>query len=194
MMFRPRRIYRRFIASRRGMAAIEFAMVLPVLLLLFLASFDAGNAIATYMKVRAATYTLAAITNQYQTIQSADMATITGATTAVFAPYASAPAIVTISQIKATSASQAQVSWSYSPTSGYALAQGSAVTNLPANFGQNTCGSTYPCYVIFATVQYTYTPSFGYFITGTLTLSDSLYATPRSSTCVQYPPANVNSC
>ena len=194
MMLRTRRIYRRFIASRRGMAAIEFAMVLPVLLILFHASFDAGNAIGTYMKVRSATYTLAAITNQYQTIQTTDMTTITGATSAVFAPYASAPAIVTISQIKATSATQAQVSWSYSPTSGYALAQGSAVTNLPASFGQNTCGNTYPCFVILATVQYTYTPTFGYFITGTLTLSDSLYVTPRSSTCVKYPPQNVTLC
>jgi Flp pilus assembly protein TadG len=193
-MFRLARAYRRFIVSRCGMAAIEFAMVLPVLLLLFLASFDAGNAIGTYMKVRSATYTLAAITNQYQTVQSTDITTITGATTAVFAPYSSAPAIVTISQIKATSSSQAQVSWSYSPTSGYALAQGSAVTNLPANFGQNTCGSIYPCYVIMATVRYTYTPTFGYFITGTLALSDSLYATPRSSTCVQYPPQNVTTC
>jgi Flp pilus assembly protein TadG len=193
-MLRPAAVCRRFIASRRGMAAIEFAMVLPFLLILFLASFDAGNAIGTYMKVRAATYTLAAITNQYQTIQSTDMTTITGATSAVFAPYASAPAIVTISQIKATSASQAQVNWSYSPTAGQALAQGSAVTNLPANFGQNTCGSTFPCYVIMATVRYTYTPTFGYFITGTLTLSDALYATPRSSTCVQYPPQNVTTC
>jgi len=194
VMLHAAALCRRFIASRRGMAAIEFAMVLPALLLLFLASFDAGNAIGTYMKVRSATYTLAAIANQYQTIQSSDMTAITGATSAVFAPYASAPAIVTISQIKATSASQAQVSWSYSPTSGYALAQGSAVSNLPANFGQNTCGNAYPCYIIFATVQYTYTPTFGYFITGTLTLSDSLYVTPRSSPCVQYPPGNVNSC
>lgn len=194
MIFRGAKIYRRFVASRRGVAAIEFAMVLPVLLVLFLATFDAGNAIAVYMKVRSGAYTLAAITNQYQTIQSTDMTTITGATSAVFAPYPKAPGIVTITQIQATSATQAQVSWSYSPTSGYALAQGSAVSNLPANFAKNTCGNTYPCYLIMATVQYTYTPSFGYFITGPITLSDSVYATPRSSTCVQYPPENVNSC
>ena len=194
MIFRPMSIYRRFVASRRGVAAIEFAMVVPVLLLMFLASFDAGNAIAVYMKVRSATFTLAAITNQYSVIQSTDMTAITGASSAVFAPYPSSPAIVTISQIKATSANQAQVSWSYSPTTGYALAQGSAVSNLPANFAQNTCGGTYPCYLIMATVQYTYTPSFGYFITGTLNLSDSLYATPRSSVCIQYPPQSVTSC
>ena len=34
---------RRFIDSKRAVAALEFAMIMPVLLLLFLGSFDAGN-------------------------------------------------------------------------------------------------------------------------------------------------------
>ena len=61
------RLYRRFIASTRGVVAIEFAAILPVLLLMLLATFDGGNAIAVYMKVRAATYVLASVTNQYST-------------------------------------------------------------------------------------------------------------------------------
>jgi len=51
--------FQRFVDSRRGVAAVEFAMVMPALLLLFLGSYDAGNAIAVYMKVRSATYALA---------------------------------------------------------------------------------------------------------------------------------------
>ena len=62
---------RRFASSTRGIAAVEFAMIVPVLLLLFLASFDAGSAIAVYMKVRSATLTLATITNQYTTNSNA---------------------------------------------------------------------------------------------------------------------------
>jgi len=189
-MASPASICRRFIASTRGLAAIEFALIMPVLLVLFLASFDAGNAIIIYMKVRSATFSLAAITNQYNatndTISTSTMTTITSGVAAVLAPYSSTPAIIVISQIKSTSASQAVVSWSYSPTAGYALTQGAAYTALPANFAQNTCGGTYPCYSIFAQVSYTFTPSFGYFITGPLTMSDSLYVTPRSSVCVQY--------
>jgi hypothetical protein len=153
-------VFCRFVASRRAVAAIEFAMVVPILLLMLLASFDA----------------------------------ITGATSAVLSPYSSTPAIVIITQIKATSATQALVSWSYSPTAGYALTQGSPFSNLPASFAQNTCGGIYPCYMILAQVQYSFSPSFGYFMTGPITLSDSLYATPRTSTCVLYPPQSVNSC
>ena len=114
-MMRRLGIFRRFVASTRGVAAIEFAIIMPVLLIMLLATFDAGRAIAIYMKVRAATYTLAAITNQYSMsapIQSTDMTAITGATAAVLAPYPSAPAAVTITQIKQTTSTQATVNWS----------------------------------------------------------------------------------
>jgi Flp pilus assembly protein TadG len=186
---------RRFIDSDRAVAAVEFAMVMPILLLLFLGSFDAGNAIAVYAKVRAATYALASITNQYSNgsanatapaISTTTMTAITGAAAAILAPYSSSPATVVVSQIKATSATQAVVSWSYSPTAGQALSQGATYSNLPSNFASNTCNSTYPCYAILAKVSYTFTPMFGSFISGPITLSDSLYTTPRISTCVQY--------
>ena len=169
-------------------------MIMPVLAIIFLATFDGGRALAVYMKVRSATFTLAAITNQYSTIQSTDMTSIVGATSAVLAPYSSTPTVVTISQLSMANTGKATVSWSYS-LNGTARAQGATVvipTNLqPAN--NTTCGS-YPCYLIFAEVSYTYTPMFGYFTVGTVALSDSLYATPRSSACVLYPPGGVTTC
>jgi Flp pilus assembly protein TadG len=189
---------RRFAASNRAVAAIEFAMIMPILLLLFLGSFDAGNAIAIYAKVRSATYSLAAITNQYGNgvgtntpISTSVMTSITGATTAIMAPYSSTPTTVVISQIKATSATAATVSWSYSPTAGQALTAGNSFS-LPTGFANNSCGTspavstTNPCYAIYAQVQYTFTPLFGAFISGPITLSDSIYVTPRITKCVQY--------
>jgi Flp pilus assembly protein TadG len=189
----PAGIYRRFIRSTRGVAAIEFAMILPVLLILFLASFDGGRAIAIYMKVRSATYTLAAITNQYTTIQSTDMTSIVGATAVVLAPYSSTPTSVVISQIEINTGGKSTVSWSYA-LNGTALTQGASVT-IPSGLvaAANTCG-TYPCYLILGQVSYTYTPLFGYFGSGGIALSDSLYVAPRSSECILYPPGNVSSC
>jgi Flp pilus assembly protein TadG len=194
MMAGPARVCRRFIESTRAVAAVEFAAILPVLLIMFLSSFDAGNGIAIYLKVRAASYMLGAITNQYTTIQSTDMTAITGASSSVLAPYPSSPTVVVISQLKATSNSAATVSWSYSPTSGSALSQGSTINSLPTNLAKNSCNNTYPCYLILAQVSYTYTPAFGSFMTGPITLSDSIYLTPRSSTCIIYVPQNGSSC
>lgn len=186
MMPPRKRILRRFGKSTRGIAAVEFAMILPVLATIFLASFDGGRAIATYMKVRAATYALAAITNQYSTIQSTDMTSITGATSVIMAPYPSAPAVITITQIAISNKGQATVSWSYSQ-GGTALAPGSSVT-VPTNLAvANT-------YLIFAQVSYTFTPVFGFFGSGGITFSDNLYVTPRVSNCINYPPESVTSC
>lgn len=186
---RLRRLSRRFVVARRGVAAVEFAMVLPVLATLFLASFDGGRALAIYMKVRAATYSLAAITNQYQTMALTDMQAVTGAASVIMSPYPSSSAVVTVSQITVASASSATVAWSYS-LNGTALTQNSAVT-LPTNL--TTCGS-YPCYLVYAQVSYPYTPMFGFFTSGTITLADSLYVTPRSSSCVIYTPSTGTAC
>jgi Flp pilus assembly protein TadG len=189
MMPRAISIHRRFSVATRGIAAVEFALIMPVLCVLFLTTFDAANAIAVYMKVRAASYTLGAVTNQYGTgvnaISTADMTAITGASAAVLAPYSSTPTVVTITQIKATSSTQAVVSWSYS-LNGTALTPGATFASLPTNFAADTCGGTYPCYAILASVAYTYTPQFGYFLTGPIVLSDALYVTPRISACIQY--------
>ena len=193
-----RSVCRRFIDSTRGVAAIEFAAILPLLLIVLLATFDAGNAIAVYMKVRFATYTLAAITNQYSLktpIQSTDMTAITGATSAVLAPYSSAPIVVVVSQLSIAAAAQSTATVDWSATlNGTALGKGNSVT-LPAVIATsaNTC-STFPCYLIYAQVSYKFTPLFGYFAQGGITLSDSVFATPRSSICIPYVPVTGTTC
>ena len=188
----PARLCRRFVASTRAIAAIEFAIVMPVLALMFFGTFDAGRAIAIYMKNRSATFAIDAITNQYTTVQTSDLQSIAGAAAVILAPYPSSTSVltVTVSQVKITTANTATVSWSYS-LGGSARSRGSAVTT-PGTLG--TC-SSYPCYLIFGEMSYQYTPMFGFFTTAAnITLSDNLFATPRSSKCVLYPTAGVNSC
>jgi Flp pilus assembly protein TadG len=182
-------LQRRFIASTRGIAAVEFALTLPVLLLLLLASIDGGRAIAVYMKVRAATYSLAAITNQYTTLASTDLSTITGVTSLVLAPYPTAPAAFTVTQISVNSSTNATVSWSYS-LNGTPLTQGATLT-VPAAL--MSCNN-YPCYLVYGQVSYSYTPLFGYFSSSPIALSDYLYVTPRVTQCILYPTDNVTSC
>lgn len=187
------RVYRRFAASAQGIAAVEFAIIMPILLLLFLASLDGGRALAIYMKVRAATFTLASITNQYTTIQSTDMQQIVGAASVVLTPYPSSPAVVTISQLSLNAAGNATVSWSYS-LNGTAHTQGATMTLPGTLVPANSPCSSYPCYFIFSEVSYSYTPLFGYLSSSAINLADNLYVTPRSSSCVLYPPGNVTSC
>ncbi len=177
MMRVRRQIWRCFAKSTRGVAAVEFAMVLPVLALLFLGSFDGGRAIAVYMKVRAASYTLAAITNQYAVVNDAAMSGIFTATADVLAPYPTGPLALTVSGIKIDATGKATVDWS-STQGGTARAAASTIT-VPTNLD---IPSTY---LVFSEVGYTYTPMFGYFNNSTaISLSDNLYVAPRSTSSV----------
>lgn len=155
-------------------------MIMPALLVIFLGSFDAGRAINIYMKVRSATFALASIANQYSTIAASDMTAITGATSKIFSPYSSVPAVVTISQIAISNTGAATIAWSYSQ-GGTARTQGASIT-IPANLAVKNS------YLIFAEVSYNFTPMFGYFTSGAISFSDNLYVTPRSSSCVVYTP------
>jgi Flp pilus assembly protein TadG len=181
--------FRRFIASTRGVAAIEFAVLAPMLMLVLVETFDIGNAIAVYMKVRAATFSLASITNQYSTgssgIQTADMTAITGSTAAILAPYSSTPVTAKITQIKMTSASHARVSWSYA-VNGTPYTANSSWTHLPSQLTSSNPCNSFPCYLVFAEVSYAYRPVLFSTITNSLNMSDSIYVTPRSSPCIQY--------
>lgn len=177
MMLQSRRWWRRFANSTRGIAAVEFAMVVPVLAVMFLASADGGRAIAIYMKVRTAAYTVAAVTNQYQTINDAQMQEILGVTATVLSPYSTAPLGITVSQIAIDSKGNATVSWS-NTQGGTARSVGSTI-NLPTNFKVPSS------YLIFGEVTYNYQPLFGYFGNNTtIGLSDNLYATPRLSASI----------
>jgi Flp pilus assembly protein TadG len=174
MMPQSRQCWRRFANSTRGVAAVEFAMVLPVLAVIFLASIDGGRAIAIYMKVRAATYSVDAIANQYSIIHDADSQAILCATSTVLAPYSTGPLGITISQVAIDSKGNATISWS-DTQGGTARAKGSSIT-LPTNL--NVPSS----YLIFGEVNYSYQPLFGYFGNNTaINLSDNLYTTPRIS-------------
>jgi Flp pilus assembly protein TadG len=180
------RMFRRFSASTRGVAAIEFGFLFPLLLLLLLAGIDGGRAIAVSMKVRSAAYVVDAIANQYSSIYDTDISNILGATATVLAPYPSGPVTVTLTQISIASGGAATVSWS-DTLNGTAYSQGSTITipsNLSPNGNPKTCAS-FPCYVLLGEVTYTYTPMFGHFITGPINLSDKIYVTPRNVVCIK---------
>ena len=147
-----------------------------MMLLLLLALFDAGNGIAIYLKVRAATAVLADISNQYKTIHDSDMQQVLGATSVVLAPYSSSPVVVVVSQLQITAAGKATVSWS-DTLNGVARSVGSSLT-IPTGF------TPINSYLMFSEVSYTFTPLFGYFTKAPITFKDNLYTVPRSSASI----------
>jgi Flp pilus assembly protein TadG len=159
--------------DRRGVAAIEFAVLLPLLIILYLGTFEVGQGISINLNNNLAARTVTDLASQYVTIANADMSNILGASTTVMAPYPTQPFSVTVSQVTVDASGNATVTWSDS-LNGTARSVGASVT-LPA--GMNTPGAS----LIWGETKYVYTPSLGYVLTGSVTLSSQIFMSPRNA-------------
>jgi Flp pilus assembly protein TadG len=170
---------RKFQADVDAMAAIEFAIVLPFMLLLMIGGVELGNGMAISVKVTETTHTVADLVSQNKCLTSAQVNAFLQASARVIAPYSVNYAVVTVSEVTTTgSGGTATVTWSQSyngtpRTQGQSVTLPSSLASAPANIG-----------LILGEVTYAYAPNLGYTIAGTVTLSDSYYLYPRQSTFV----------
>jgi Flp pilus assembly protein TadG len=166
----------RFAGECRGLSAVEFAMLLPVMMTLYLGTVEASQGIGAYRKVELTAYALADLATQYTNITDADMSNILNAGSAIIAPYAATNLQETVSELSINAQGVATVVWS-STLNGTALTVGQTVTVPTSLAVPNT-------YLIYAQTQYSYNPTYGYVMTGTLTLSDQSFMSPRESASV----------
>jgi Flp pilus assembly protein TadG len=166
----------RFAGDRRGVSAVEFALLLPVMVTLFLGSVEASQGIATDRKVELTAHTLADLASQYTDITNAEMSNLLNAGSAIIAPYSAANLSEVVSEISINAQGTATVVWS-DTLNGTALTVGQTI-NVPSSLAvPNT-------YLVLAQVQYNYNPTYGYVMTGTVTLSDQSFMRPRESASI----------
>jgi len=183
----PFRHFRQRIAEfrrdRSGIAATEFAVIVPLMLTLFFGVVEFSSGVAVDRKVTIVARTLADLVSQNTTITDTQFTNIFNAGTIVMSQYAAPPYSAstlhsTISELYVDPNSHtAKVQWS----KGYAVrATGSTVTIPAALKVDNT-------YLIFSEVSYLYTPTIGYVMSHSgVNLTDVSYTRPRQSTCVLY--------
>jgi Flp pilus assembly protein TadG len=167
----------RFVRSQRGVAAVEFAIALPFMLLLYLGGIEVSQAVSVHRMTALTASTVANLVTQYSTISaSQDMPDILNASGAVLTPYPVANAVVTVSCITIDNTGKATVAWSKS-LNGAPRAVGQVIA-LPAALDvPNTT-------VVLGEATYAYTPIFGYLPMGTLNLNSSVYMLPRISSTI----------
>jgi Flp pilus assembly protein TadG len=167
----------RFAKAQRGVAAIEFAMLLPMMMTLYIGSVEVSTGVAIQRKVTLAAHTVADLSSQYTTIDASNMTNILNAATDVIYPYPSGNLQAVVSELSINAQGQATVVWSEALNGGTARTVGSTVT-IPTNLA---VASTY---LLLGEATYNYTPSYGYVVTGSLTLNDQIYMRPRQSNSV----------
>jgi Flp pilus assembly protein TadG len=169
-----------FRGDRRGTSALEFALLLPVMLTLYVAGTEISNAIAIDRKVTIAARTVTDLVSRAGSISTADMSDILAASAAVIAPYIPNNLTVTVSEIYIDNNGNATVSGFSCSYQGTPRTIGQPVT-LPSQLTVNNS------YLIWGEAQYNYTPPIAYVISGTLNLKDQIFMSPRMTSSVSGP-------
>lgn len=189
---RLRRFLTRLAADTRGVAAIEFAMILPLMILMFFGMIDVSLGIAADRKVTIIAQSMADLASRYTKVTDTDFANFDKIGDAILTPYGAASLKVTISQIYIDPDNGAgKVYWSKGDTP---LDKTKTIVVPDGLIGRDTTPAKKILpnqYLIFAEVSYVYKPIIGYVVAKDgITLSESTYTRPRQSACVFYSSSN----
>ena len=189
MWLRARRSAGGLLKDRSGIAATEFAVIVPIMLVMFFGTVEFSSAVAIDRKITLMARTLANLTSQGQSVNDAAIANFRAASGAIMTPYSGplypAPN-TTVSELYIDAATGvARVQWSKGDqprTVGTPVAIPASLISLDAQ------GKIIPQqYLIFSEVNVLYTPTVGYVMKSGVSLSDVAYTRPRQSICVFYP-------
>jgi len=189
-----RRLLRNLARDNSGIAATEFAVIVPIMLVMFFGTVEFSSGVAVDRKVTLLARTLSDLTSQSISVANSDMTNFFTASCKILSPYAPAPTQATVSELYVEpSTLQVRVQWSKSAavdsSCNVTLGTGRAVTSPVTIPTALKVGGTY---LIFSEVSYLYVPTIGYVMAKAgVNLSDVSYTRPRQSTCVYYSPATA---
>jgi Flp pilus assembly protein TadG len=173
--------------EKRGNVAIEFAVIVPVMLTMFFGVVEFSAAVAVNRKISMAAEELADLGARYQSIDDTEIDNFFKIARAVITPYSPTVFKATITEIyidPATGLGRAQ--WS----KGDVVRLSGTIVPVPANLiaRDSTSRILDDQYLIFAETGYLYQPAVGYVMKAGLPLSDKSYMRPRLLNCVYYSP------
>ena len=163
----------------RGVAAIEFAMIVPLMLVLFFGTNEFSTGVAVDRKVTLMARTLSDLTSQNISVTDTQLTSFFAAGKSIMTPYSSTPVNSTITELYVDPVTKvARVQWS----------KGS--TPLSGNVAIPTALQVGDTYLIYSQVSYKFIPSVAWFINklNGITLTDISYTRPRQSKCVDHLP------
>ena len=186
--------------DRSGLAAVEFAMIFPIMVVLYFGVVEFSSAIAVDRKATQVARTLSDLTSQSMTVADTDIKNFGEAAKAIMTPYPPSPLVSSITEVYIDKVSGvARVQWSKGLTIG-PTGDVSIAAAAPHNPGDVV---TLPLalvaakgtFVIWSEVSYKYTPAIGIMMAQTgITFRDVAYTRPRLVLCVTYAAAGLSDC
>ena len=122
---------RRFVEDRRGIGAIEFAIVAPLLVMAYVGAFEISVAVTVSRKVQRASSTVSDLLTQTATTNKATIDTMKEVAKHVLAPFSIQGYSMKITGIAVAADGKATVAWSRDSNAGTPYPAGTVIT-LPA--------------------------------------------------------------
>lgn len=179
-LFKVARRIRSFRGEKRGVAAIEFAMIAPFMIALWLGSAELSQGVSADRKVSHAASALADLVTQQPNITGDELNDIMDATQAIMMPFDVGNLSIKIAGVEIDEDQATEVVWSAS-RNGTAASAGESYPIPDALLIPNS-------FLIVAELDYTHTPATSQAITGDITLSDTFILRPRRSEVITYNP------
>jgi len=182
-----RRTLARFRENVSGLAAVEFAFIVPLMLTLVFGTIEVASVVAIDRKVTLVTRTLSDLVSRGANVTTADLKNFFGMGTSIMSPYQVTPTAMSqkLTAVNIDGSKVAKVAWSFA-----ASATGNSVT-VSSGYSVGTTITTVPpallvanTQLIWSEVTYTYSPVLGYILKSNWPVSDQTYTRPRQSTCV----------
>jgi Flp pilus assembly protein TadG len=193
----------RLFKDTRGLAATEFAFIVPFMLVMFFGTVEISSGVAVDRKVTLVARTLSDLLSQagpppppapvssYAPADDTYLQNVFTAGIAILTPYCAVPATLQLTEIYVDSNQVAKVQWSKAASVPTCNATQVTLTTSTRSAGDTI---TIPptllvkqTYLIFSEVSYNYTPvGIGYVMKSNVILSDVSYTRPRQVVCVIY--------
>ena len=164
---------KRFKTDERGLAAMEFALITPVMMLLYYGTAELTIGMMAEQRASHAASVVADLAAQESTLNTAGMTDIFSVGAAILKPFPTASLKLRVTDVKADNMGVPKVIWSRAQ--GLSQLSTGAASGFPA--GLLAAGDA----VIMAEVEYTYDSPIHQALPNALTFHEKFYLRPRRS-------------
>jgi Flp pilus assembly protein TadG len=176
--------FRRFGAAKKGSAAVEFAIIAPMMIFLLFGSVDLLDALNINKRVQNATASIADVAARDTEVSTTEVDNLWAALDVLMFPTDGDAVQIRISSVRIASTSSATVVWSRGH-GGMAARNNNSTVALPA--AMMTAGTS----IIMTETKYEYSSPLGFLMPGPVTLSHVAY---RRSRLVDPIPCTWSGC
>lgn len=169
-------LLRRFGRETRGVSAVEFALIAPFMILLYLGAVEVSLALSIDRKITSVSSALADLVAQDDIITDDEMTDILNAGAVIVAPFPTEPLQIRITSVFMASDESVEVTWSDAMGTS-PLAEGGSVAMPQGVLDRNRS-------VIMVEVDYQYDTMFSQLGVNQFDISEVFYLRPRRSIVV----------